>query len=134
MSSRLGNWHGLNPNTRSQEWSYWCFKIREAGRRQRKQDVEFNAAKWLRLGFGSVGEGRVTRTPGGWRIEARIDGESAADPVYVASVKRGFEDFVRKGWGLGAVAELEDVRVLAGDVPFGPRAQLLVIPTIKLTD
>jgi hypothetical protein len=126
----VGNWHGASPNTRSQEWSYWRFEIQEAGRRQRRIDVEYNVRKWLRQGFGSVGEARITVTLDGWRIEARIDGESAADKVYVQSVRRAFADFVRKGWGLGAVGNLRECRVLAGDVAFGPRAQLVVMPTI----
>lgn len=132
--SGMGNWHGASPNTRSQEWSYWCFEIQETGRRQSQHDVELNAARWLRQGFGTVGEGRVTPTIDGWRIEARVDGESAADPTYIQAVKRGFERFVRQGWGLGALGKLKDVRVLAGDVAFGPRSQMLVIPTIKLGD
>lgn len=125
---------GANPNTRSQEWSYWCLDIIEVGRRQRQADVRLNATKWLKQGFGTVGEARVTPTLDGWRIEARVDGESAADPVYVASVRSAFQKFVRKGWGLGAIAKLSDVRVLAGDMPIGPRAQLIVMPSILPTD
>ncbi len=130
----VGNWEGVSPNTRSQEWSYWRFEIQEAGRRQGRRDVEHNAARWLRQGFGTVGEARITPTLDGWRIEARVDGESAADMVYVASVRQGFKRFVRQGWGIGAVGRLSEVRVLAGDVPFGPRSQMIVMPSIRPTD
>jgi hypothetical protein len=128
----MSNWEGVSPNTRSQEWSYWRFEIQETGRRQGRKSVELNAARWLRKGFGTVSEGKVTATLDGWRIEARVDGESAADPNYVESVRRGFDRFVRQGWGLGAVGRLAECRVLAGDVAIGPRAQMIVLPTIKL--
>ncbi|HEX5016877.1 MAG TPA: hypothetical protein VFX15_04760 [Actinomycetes bacterium] len=130
----LGNWHGVSPNTAHQEWSYWRFEIQEAGRQQSRKDVELNAARWLRKGFGTVGEAKITATLEGWRIEARVDGESAADPIYVQSVRRGFERFVRQGWGLGALGRLAECRVLAGDVAVGPRSQMIVMPSILPTD
>lgn len=129
----LGNWHGVSPNTAHQEWSHWTFKVKEAGRHIPRADVELNAMRWLRMGFGSVGEARITQTPTGWKIEARIEGESAADPNYVRSVRHAFREFVRKGWGLGAVATM-GVKILAGDVPSGARAQLIVMPTIIPND
>lgn len=125
------SWGRMDPNSAHQEWSYWRFEIRETGRRVPKADVEYNAARWLRMGFGEVGQARVTRTRLGWRIEARVEGESAADEKYVASVRGAFLEFVRKGWGLGAVGTLAEARVLAGDVAEGPRAQLIVMPTIR---
>ena len=134
MTERMGNWDGASPNTRTQEWSYWRFEVQEAGRRQGRKEVELNAARWLRQGFGTVGEARITRTLDGWRIEARVDGESAADPVYVESVRRGFIRFVNQGWGLGAVGKLADVRILAGDMPVGPRSQMIVMPSIRPSD
>lgn len=118
---------GANPNTRSQEWSYWRFEVLEAGRRIPRADVQDNALRWLRRGFGSVGEGRVTRTAFGWLIEARIQGESASEPTYVASVRLAFAEFVRLGWGLGAIPSV-NVKVLAGDMPRGARSQLVVMP------
>ena len=129
----MNNWDGASLNTRSQEWSYWRFEIQETGRRQGKKEMQLNAARWLRQGFGTVGEYKVTPTIDGWRIEARIDGESAADPVFVESVRRGLQRFISQGWGLGALGRIAEVRVLAGDVPFGPRAQLIVMPSILPT-
>lgn len=120
----------MDPNSEHQNWSYWRFEVREAGRSVPKKDVEYNAARWLRMGFGSVGQARVTRTMNGWRIEARTEGESAADEVYVASVRSAFHDFVEKGWGLGAVGSLAEVRVLAGETEEKPPSQLVAMPTI----
>lgn len=76
---------------------------------------------------------RVTAvSPGTTDIEARVEGESAASPSYVASVDRQFRQFVEEGWGLGAVGFLAESKVLAGEVEDGPRSQLIVMPTIEV--
>lgn len=124
----------MDPNSANQIWSAWIFTVQEAGRTAPRADVEANAARWLRRGFGSVGECRVSRTAKGWKIEARVEGVSAHDPGYVASVRRQFQArFVAQGWGPLASSTVR-VRVLAGDRQDGkPRAQLVMLPTIRVT-
>jgi hypothetical protein len=121
----------MDPNSANQMWSAWTFTVREAGRTAPRADVELNAARWLRRGFGSVGEARVTRTIEGWRIEARVEGVPAHDPAYVASVKREFrERFCAQGWGPLAWGDVR-VRILAGDQQDGrPRDQWIGLPTV----
>lgn len=123
----------MDPNSQHQLWSYWTFTVREAGRTAPRADVELNAARWLRGGFGSVGEVKVTRAIEGWRIEARVEGVPAHDPGYVASVRQQFQErFVAQGWGPLATSTVR-ARVLAGDVQDGnPRAQLVMLPTIRV--
>lgn len=123
----------MDPNTQHQLWSAWTFTVREAGRQVPRADVELNAARWLRKGFGSVGECRVVRTIEGWRIEARVEGVPAHDPGYVASVEREFRArFVAQGWGVLASGDVK-VRILAGDVQDGrPRSQLVMLPRLDV--
>lgn len=131
-----GPWGRLDPNSAHQLWSHWLFRIWPCGRYPPIREVEANAARWLRSGFGSVGQVRVTeRVEHGlaatW-IEAMIEGRPAHDPEYVASVRRGFRKFVDEGWGRLAQMKLE-VRVLAGDLQDGkPREQVVVIPRIEV--
>lgn len=124
----------MDPNSAHQLWSQWIFTIREAGRRSPSYDeVQYNAARWLRAGFGAAGEARVIRTIFGWRIEALVEGVPAHDPAYVASVKQSFQHkFVEKGWGPLASGTVT-VKVLAGDVQDGkPRSQLVVLPPLTV--
>jgi hypothetical protein len=120
-----------NPNGQNQLWSHWTFDVFEAGRHVPRKDVEYNAAKWLRVGFGSAGEVRVVRTVRGWRIEARVEGVPAHDPGYFASVRQQFSQrFVAVGWGPLAHSRVR-VRVLAGDLQDGtPRPQWVTMPRI----
>jgi hypothetical protein len=123
-----------NPNGAKQLWSRWEFEIREAGKRPALAEVELNAARWLRAGFGSAGRARVVRTVFGWRVELLIEGPPAHDPSYVASVRRDFQaQFVERGFGPFASSEVR-VKVLAGDVENGKaRAQMveLLSPQIE---
>ena len=52
----------MNPNGQNQTWSRWIFTIYDGGRLIPHKDVEYNVARWLRAGFGSVGKTRVRRT------------------------------------------------------------------------
>lgn len=124
----------MDPNSANQTWSAWRFTVHEGGRGISRKEVKYNAARWLRAGFGSVGEARVKRTIDGWLIEARVEGASAADPEYVASVRRQFQSrFVARGWGLMAWSEV-DAEVLAGSGEDGkpPRQWIGGLPSIPL--
>ncbi len=114
-----------NPNSTHQLWSMWVFTIRVAGKDAPRADVEYNVAKWLRMGFGSAGRVRVSRTIYGWKIQVMIEGKPAHDPDYVASVKKHFEDFVAKGFGVLATGEVQ-VKVLAGDKQDGKPAEQMI--------
>lgn len=124
------SWGALDPNSDHQVWSRWTFKVR--GRRAPFAEVELNALRWLRLMFGSVGQGRVEESANGLiEIVAEVEGVPAHDPGYVAHVRRKFRAFVVAGWGVAAVDSVS-VKVLAGDVQDGrPRSQLVVMPSIK---
>lgn len=123
----------MDPNSQHQLWSHWTLTVREGGRSVPLAAVELNAARWLRKGFGPVGQARIRRKVYGWKIEARVEGVPAHDPGYVASVRRQFQDhFVAKGWGPLARGEVS-VRILAGDVQDGrPRTQLVMLPRLDL--
>lgn len=119
----------MNPNSANQLWSRWDFGIEEAGRHVSRKDVEYNAAKWIKAGFGTAGQVRVMQTIRGWNIEALIEGRPAHDPSYVESVRRQFQQrFVEHGWGPFARSTVK-VKVLAGDVQDGkPSSQLVMVP------
>lgn len=122
-----------NPNSQNQLWSRWTFRIRESGRHVPFEDVQHNAAQWLRAGFGSVGTARVRAAVRGWQIDLLVEGKPAHDPKFVADVQRQFQrNFVAKGWGPLAIGTVR-VEVLAGSKQDGrPAAQLVVIPRIEL--
>lgn len=122
-------WGGIDPNSQHQLWSSWTFRV-ETSRTVPLEEVKLNAARWLRKGFGSVGQARVLERLEGrqvvYVIEARVEGAPAHDPGYVASVERGFTRFVDQGFGplaRGTVA----VQVLAGDQQDGKAASKLVV-------
>jgi len=122
-----------NPNGQNQRWSKWLFTIYETGRSVPRKDVEYNVARWLRAGFGSVGTVRLRRTATGWEIKAIVEGAPAHDPGYVAQVRREFHTrFIEKGWGPLAFGEVS-ATVLAGSKQDGkPAEQWVSIPTIRL--
>lgn len=117
-----GPW-GVDPNSQHQLWSHWTFRV-AGGRALPAGPVRENAARWLRKGFGSVGQARVRRTLAGWIIEARVEGVPAEDPAYVVQVRKAFRKFVEQGWGPMAVDDV-GVRILAGG---DGRKQLVVMP------
>lgn len=130
----------MNPNSANQLWSRWIFEIDELGRHVPRRDVETNALRWLRKGFGSAGRARLVQTsvPGRrarvtWRIELLIEGKPAHDPAYVQSVTVQFaRDFVAKGWGPLAGSRVT-AEVLAGNKQDGrPPAQLVELPLIPV--
>jgi hypothetical protein len=125
--------YSMNPNSQHQLWSRWEFDIDEVGRHVPRKDFEYNAARWIRAGFGTAGEIRVRQTIEGWRIEVLVEGVPAHDPWYVASVRQQFRQrFVAQGWGPMAIGRVS-VKVLAGDVQDGrPRAQLLTLPPLQV--
>lgn len=122
----------MDPNSLNQLWSKWTFDVREMGRRVPRADVELNAARWMRQGFGSVAAMRLVRRPRGWRIEVIVEGKPAHDPRYVAHVEREFcGRFVAGGWGPLAALGAVKARVIAGSKQDGtPREQWVGIPTI----
>lgn len=135
----------IDPNSQHQLWSEWIFTIYTGSKRAPFGEVKYNAAKWLRQGFGSVGRAKleeqiVTATlPDHSKvlenvvvITVQVEGAPAHDPGYVASVRRGLSRFVEQGWGAMAASTVT-VRVLAGDVQDGtPRQQLVVMPSIPV--
>ena len=141
-----GKWNASsNPNSSHQLWSRWTFTIYQGGREQDHSDVKFNAARWLRLGFGSVGRASVKEnvitvtTPDGEKhlervfvIIAEVEGAPANDPSYVANVRQEFLNrFVASGWGPLATGTVT-VDIMAGEAGDGkPPRQLLVLPSIR---
>lgn len=122
----------MDPNSANQLWSMWTFTIREAGRRVSRAEFEHNMVRWIRMGF-KHGRCKVTQRPLGWKVEVLVEGVQANDPAYVASVKKGFADFVRKGWSLGAWGKVE-CQVMTGEVEQGkPRSQMIEVPSIIMT-
>lgn len=124
----------MDPNSQNQMWSRWVFIVHAIGRKVSYEDVKTNAARWIRLGFGSTGVCRVSRTPDGWKIEAKVEGVPAHDPKYVEHVKLEFNrNFVAKGWGPVAWGTVHS-RVLAGSLQDGKSApQWVEIPTIPMS-
>lgn len=118
----------MDPNSQHQIWSHWTFRVREAGRHVTRVDVEYNVARWLKKGFGSVGEVRVQGTRRGWLIQALVEGVPAHDQAFVADVRKQFQkNFIERGWGPMAYGFVW-VRVVAGDTQDGGlRDQLVVI-------
>lgn len=122
----------MDPNSQNQVWSQWIFTVHDGGRICPRRDVEYNAARWLRRGFGSVATCRVSRTRDGWLIMARVEGAPADDRRYVDSVAKEFaRKFVAGGWGPMAWGDVR-ARVIAGPARGRPRAQWVSIPTIRL--
>jgi len=108
-----------DPNTEHQVWSRWTFEVRECVRTVPHKEVELNAARWLRKGFGSVGKARVARTVTGWRIEAIVEGAPVQEPAYVAHVAQEFQQrFVEPGFGTLATSKVK-AELLAGEDPAG---------------
>jgi hypothetical protein len=126
-----------DPNSQNQLWSKWTFIVHDTGRLRSHAEVELNAARWLKKGFGTAGRAKVTRTLDGWKFEALVEtgqGRPSYDPAYLASVKRGFARFVEQGFGTLAWGETR-VRVLAGDMQNGnPRPQMIEMPTLNLRE
>jgi len=122
-------WAGIDPNTQHQLWSEWRFEVFDCGKHPPFEDVKTNAARWVRMGFGSVGRMRVEERVRSWAIVVQVEGVPANDPSYVRSVRQQFQKhFVEKGWGPLAVGIVE-VKLLAGDIQDGkPPQQLVVMP------
>lgn len=132
-------WGAIDPNSQHQLWSHWTFTVYEGGRHAPYPEVCLNVRRWLRQGFGSMGELKAeerlqtARLPDGtpvpqttYVIEVRVEGVPAHDPDYVASVRRQFLTFIAKGWGPLGTGSVQ-VKVLAGDRQDGtPRQQLIV--------
>lgn len=123
----------IDPNSQHQMWSRWIFTVREAGRHAPFEDVKSNAARWARLGFGSVGRIRVVENLQGFVITVEVEGPPAHDPQYVEKVKLEFQqNFVNKGWGNFATGTVK-VKILAGDKQDGrPADQLIVLPRLRV--
>lgn len=124
-------WAGMDPNSQHQLWSQWKFIIhdgRGAKKRPSLETVKSNAARFLKMLFGSTGRARVTQTVKAFEIEAWVEGVNAQDPDVVAAVRRQFQrDFVEGGWGPLATSEVH-VKILSGDAQDGkPRSQLVVM-------
>lgn len=122
-----------DPNSQNQLWSKWLFQVIETGRQVPKADVQYNAARWLRMGFGSVGRVRVYGVPRGWRIEALVEGAPAHDPGYRENVRLEFIRFVEQGWGMWALPKMWEPKIMAGSKQDGrPREQMIEVPSLRL--
>ena len=110
-------WGALDPNSQHQLWSHWLFTVREFGQGIASiRTVAVNARRWLRQGFGSVGEARVERKlfsttlpdgvvlhQSGYVIEGRVEACPRTTPVMCRPIERDFQRFVVQGWGSLAV-------------------------------
>jgi hypothetical protein len=118
----------MNPNSQHQLWSHWTFRV--WGKYIPLDEIELNAANWLREGFGSVGQARVYEQASNGSmcvvIEANVEGVPANEPGYVESVRQGFRVFVHRGWGPTVLCGM-DVEVLAGDPGTGKSPSQLVV-------
>lgn len=125
-------WGNMNPNSQHQLWSEWTFNVWDSGKHPSYNEVLDNTRRWLRKGFGSVGEMKVEEKVRSWHIVVRVEGVPATDPNYQVQVHESFQRFVEQGWGILAVGVV-DVKILAGDEEKGePPAQLVVLPIINL--
>lgn len=129
----------IDPNSQHQLWSRWTFVFWDTGKHPTIAEVKENAAKWMRMGFGSVGRGRVTQFTNvfgmqQWTIEAEVEGVPAHDPQYKEHVRAEFKkNFLEKGWGLMAAFVDMKVAVLAGDIQDGsPPSQMVVFNLLSL--
>lgn len=120
-----------NPNSQNQVWSEWSFTIREGGQHVPLKDLEYNVARWLRKGFGSVGKVRVRQTVMGWIVEAILEGAPVQDPAFITSVAEQFQhSFVEPGLGCLASSRVR-ARLLAGSPQDGrARHQWVEMPSI----
>lgn len=125
-------WGPIDPNSQHQLWSHWEFRVFEMGRHVPMRDVQYNAAKYMAAGFGTVGQLRVTETAKGYTIELFVEGAPAHDPGYVESVRSNFYNkFVKPGWSEFTLSSVK-ARVVAGDQQDGKAAgQLVVMPSIR---
>jgi len=125
----------VNPNGQNQTWSRWIFTIYDGGRSVPYAEIEYNARKWLRKCFGSVGKTRVRRTLHGWVIEAIAEGAPVKDRFYVSSVRSRFQTtFVERGFGPLASSRVEGT-LLAGNPENGSaRSQWVEMPTIRIDE
>jgi hypothetical protein len=125
----------VDPNGQNQTWSQWTFSIRECGRHASYREIELNVARWLRMGFGSVGKVRVRQTILGWIIETIVEGVPVQDPSYTTHVAQQFQRcFVEPGLGMFATSKVTS-RLIAGSPQDGrPRMQWVEMPTIRLLE
>lgn len=120
----------MDPNSRHQVWSYWTFFVFEFGKHVPKPDVEYNAARWARQGFGSVGSMRVTQTTYGWKLELKVEGAPVQDGLFVSKVREQFRrNFVEKGWSKLAASHVV-VHLLAGERDGAQPDQWVELPRI----
>jgi hypothetical protein len=121
----------VNPNSVHQLWSDWTFRI-YTGRIVPLKTVQYNAMRWARLGFGSVGEMKVSLETYGYKMKLRVEGVPANEPRYVETVKQQFRDTFVRNFGPLAAGRV-DVRILAGETgERKPYSQMIGIPSIKV--
>ncbi len=49
------SWGKMDPNSDHQLWSHWTFTV-YGGKSVPIKEVQENVARWLKMGFGSVGQ------------------------------------------------------------------------------
>lgn len=131
-------WGGMDPNSRNQVWSHWTFTVRAHRHRVDPLSVErvkVNVARFVRHGFGTAGEMRLSvgrrGTDSTWRFEVRCEGAPVQDPQFRDHVRASFEKFMRAGFGASFLRMDMEASLLAGDAQDGtPPAQLIVLESL----
>jgi hypothetical protein len=130
-------WGPMDPNSQHQRWSRWIFGIQATPqKRPAVLEVVDNARRYFTARFHSAGQVRCDEQDGYYCLVLEIEGPDAHDPEVVARVQADFtQRFMAPGFGQGATLVRFTVGLLAGDAEDGrPPAQLLVMPSIRLTD
>jgi hypothetical protein len=138
MTDTARPWGTLDPNSQHQLWSRWVFGVEASPRKlpDVKECAE-NARRFFAKGFKStMGQVRCDQQGTYYCFIVEIEGPPVHDPEYRAEVKARFEEkFMRLGFGPSARLTRFHAGVLAGDKEDGrPPEQLLVMPTLRLTD
>jgi hypothetical protein len=125
----------MNPNSQNQMWSKWTMTVTPGVVRNRPfENVRENIARFMRKGFGSGSEMRLTRNGQNYVVEVRTEGHPAHDPGYVSYMTTNIHTFFVAGFGLGTVCKTE-VKVEAGSMQDGkPAEQLMMLPPLTLGD
>lgn len=131
----------MNPNSAHQRWSFWRYRVYPNRRLMLPpfEAVKLNAGRFGRLMFGSASEMRVVIATDSdarlyYEVSIRTEGHPVHEAPYVAWIHDQWRHFLHNGFGpeveIQTHAHLE-----AGDRQDGqPADQLIILPSIRLTD
>lgn len=121
----------MNLNSANQYWSKWVIDVTPARPMRSVQEIEVNAARFLRKMFGSSATARFTLDKlQALRFEVLAEGHPATDPTYVAYCTQNLQKFFTMGFGLGTQVSVA-ASLEAGSAQDGtPSAQLVVLPSL----